>query len=587
MLDADERGQAIQVGAILFFAFLVIGFTSYQAVIVPQQNERAEFEHSQAVQEDVTELRSAVLNSAFDGERPSIELRLGTRYPFRLFAINPGPVGGTVQTTDARSVNVSGVSDVCPGPERSRQLTYSADYGYLQNSPGFHVENTVSYRQYDDRAIVSSGQKLVNGNRINLVPIRNEYSENGIAAKSVEFSPGQIRTTSVSNATVKVPTQLSEERWVEVLDGEVNASNIDVLNDEDGDPTNDMLELTPSGDYTVICTPVGVGGDPPGGARASVSDGLGGDDSVNPAGSGSVVLSATEFDDSSDEIELTFKNTGDEDLNFSRARVAFYYEPNRNAEVESLKLKGSPDDDEFFVGDALEPVDQMVEVEAGETESITLSDSEIRKDDLFEFGVEYSDGSSARYFVDVADSIGGATLGPNEVAYDDQNGNGFYDSSETTYKENDFTGLDNGTVNLVIAKDVSRNGGVSAKTSTITVESGVTVNSSNNQVELISYDGDINIQDANIDGDSVTLKAGTNSGTGDIRAEDARLVTVSGSNIQVTPPTGNTFFVNSNGPPESDGGTYIVDRSGAPNNATLNQGSLDGTPERGNVTDNS
>ena len=36
----DERGQAIQIGAVLLFGLLIISFASYQAFVVPNQNKQ-------------------------------------------------------------------------------------------------------------------------------------------------------------------------------------------------------------------------------------------------------------------------------------------------------------------------------------------------------------------------------------------------------------------------------------------------------------------------------------------------------------------------------------------------------------------
>ncbi|MDZ7746206.1 MAG: hypothetical protein U5K28_06720 [Halobacteriales archaeon] len=53
MFRGDTRGQSVQVGVIILFAFAIIAFTSYQAVVVPQQNQQVEFDHNQEVQSDM------------------------------------------------------------------------------------------------------------------------------------------------------------------------------------------------------------------------------------------------------------------------------------------------------------------------------------------------------------------------------------------------------------------------------------------------------------------------------------------------------------------------------------------------------
>jgi len=58
MLGDDERGQAIQIGAVILFSFVVIGFSLYQATVVPDQNSEVEFNHNQNVQQDMLSYRA-------------------------------------------------------------------------------------------------------------------------------------------------------------------------------------------------------------------------------------------------------------------------------------------------------------------------------------------------------------------------------------------------------------------------------------------------------------------------------------------------------------------------------------------------
>ena len=66
----DERGAAIQVGAVIMFGFVVVALASWQAQVVPQQNADVEYTHSQRVQDDMQDVRNGVV-SAPGGNRPS------------------------------------------------------------------------------------------------------------------------------------------------------------------------------------------------------------------------------------------------------------------------------------------------------------------------------------------------------------------------------------------------------------------------------------------------------------------------------------------------------------------------------------
>lgn len=463
MLRADTRGQAIQVGAVLLFAVLVIALSGYQAVIVPQQNEDIEFQHSLDTRSDFTVARTGVMNAALNGDQPVVNIDLGMDYPVRLAALNPAPVSGTVSTTATRSLSVSGVSDVCPdGRDETRQLQYEASYNYLNNEPTLSIENTVSYAQYNEQAVALSAQRLVTGDRINLVPLRNEYSRNGVSTLALEMTPGRVQTTSgVTDPTVTLPTRLSEDRWVELLDGEVPAGNIDVLNAGDGDPSNDQLQLTLSGEYTVICSPVGIGGDPPEGVRDTVTDGgAGGGDEVNPAGPNSVILSDVSLDSGNDIVTITLRNTGDEDLTLEQGRLPFLYTPDKN-NVPTYALLNGNSADELRVRENFETIDEAVTIPAsGGTEQLEFHFDQNVGDLFFGFSAIYSNGENYRYFIDVSDgSGGGGGSNPTGSAADVS----YVDGSGSAARQGDESRLD---------FDIENTGSDSVTITNITIDTG-------------------------------------------------------------------------------------------------------------------
>jgi cytochrome c-type biogenesis protein CcmH/NrfG len=74
---ADRRAQAIQVGAVILLGALVIAFSTYQAVVVPEQNRNVEFNHNQRVQQQLQEVRNGILSAA-DGQPQATSVELGT-----------------------------------------------------------------------------------------------------------------------------------------------------------------------------------------------------------------------------------------------------------------------------------------------------------------------------------------------------------------------------------------------------------------------------------------------------------------------------------------------------------------------------
>lgn len=86
----------------------------------------------------------------------------------------------------------------------------------------------------------------------------------------------------------------------------------------------------------------------------------------------------------------------------------------------------------------------------------------------------------------------GDPLPSSDTSFDDENGNGVYDSSETSYSEQDIVqGFDQTGVDLVIAEDVTDSSGLDVKADSIAIQDGVTLESTNNDVKLESYNGDI------------------------------------------------------------------------------------------------
>ena len=103
-LWVDRRGQSVVIGSLLIFTFLIIAFSSYQAFVVPSQNQQIEAEHFQETEEQFSMLRSEVVNSIDSGATRSTAIELGVEYPPRQIALNPPPASGRLATTDPSNV---------------------------------------------------------------------------------------------------------------------------------------------------------------------------------------------------------------------------------------------------------------------------------------------------------------------------------------------------------------------------------------------------------------------------------------------------------------------------------------------------
>jgi len=308
----DERAQSIQVGAVLLFGALIVLFATYQAFIGPGQNQEAEFNHNQRVEGDMLDLRNAILGVAqTPGQAELATVELGTRFPPRLVALNPPPPSGTLTTTDPQPVrvNASGgdvTGEVCPGgTTRTQAIEYTPSYSEYEAAGTIRYENTLLYHAFREGNVTLSGQQLVDGDRLSLVVLNGSLLRSTSRTVSVEPNAVRSRTTRVRDPTVTVPTALSNETWVELLDGEVDPGNVDA--------SGGNLTLTLSGTYTLRCTPVGVG-------DSSVSE------QTVPAEAGDVKLVSEGLNGSN--VTGEFINTAGT-TNLTEVRLN-YYRPARN-----------------------------------------------------------------------------------------------------------------------------------------------------------------------------------------------------------------------------------------------------------------
>lgn len=259
-LWTDRRGQAIQVGAIILFGFLVLSFASYQAYLVPQQNAQVEFDHNQEVQEDLSKLRATIVEASYPQQSAVVTVDMGTGYPARLIAQNPPPTSGSLRTSEPGSMTVDGASDVCAGEDTTRSLTYEPNYN-AYDGPSSVYENTVLFNSQDGGESNLTGQSLVFPQEgvVNLVALRGDVDRTTGSTVTLDVVSGESRwTEDVQDPTVTVPTTVSEDSWEEVIPSPVSDDDISV--------TGGNLEVELTGSYDVVCTPVGLGAPPPSGA---------------------------------------------------------------------------------------------------------------------------------------------------------------------------------------------------------------------------------------------------------------------------------------------------------------------------------
>ncbi|GAA0645009.1 PA14 domain-containing protein [Salarchaeum japonicum] len=232
----DERGVTVQIGAILMFAILVILLSTYQAYVVPQENEAIEFQHSQAVESDLVAVRNSVLSAAGSGGGRPESVALGTQYPVRTFFVNPPSATGTLQTETVGNATLSVANVTVTDDEETAQfftrqnnslsyptksLVYDAQYNVYGGAPSRVLENGLLYNDFADVHTVpaASNQVLVDGETITLVALNGSYFQNGVTASAVDpsvlsgpYNPVDV-TNTTGNVTITFSSRMPAAEW--------------------------------------------------------------------------------------------------------------------------------------------------------------------------------------------------------------------------------------------------------------------------------------------------------------------------------------------------------------------------------------
>lgn len=410
----DGRGQSIQVGAIILFGVLIITFATYQAFVVPNQNQQVEFNHNQRVQGDMVEVRNSILTTKTTGEDGYAAVELGTEFTPRLIALNPPSPSGSLYTTERRPIVVEDrgtgdtiTTDVCPGGDvQTRFIEYSPNYAEFRNPGTFRYENSLLYKDFGNNDTVRlSSQQFVQGDTVQIVPLRGSFNRGGSGTIAVEPKAGLVDTSQREDVNVTVPTQLSESRWEDALSGQVAPENVTVTEG----PGGRNLTVALSGNFQVDCGPVGFGESPPSGERGG-GGGDGDSTGINPAAPGDVKLEdETLVDKTNSEVALTFNNTGDSN-NITEARISFYSSKNQEPTRANLSegVGASEPSTTLEIRDALEPLSQDIELTGRSTTDVTLdfsnpdkADPNLSNEDWFVFEIKLETGERATYFVPV------------------------------------------------------------------------------------------------------------------------------------------------------------------------------------------
>ena len=274
----DTRGVTVQIGAVLLFATIIIALATYQATVVPAQNADVEYQHSQQAQNQMTEVRNALLQTAATGNARPASLTLGTQYPSRVFLLNPPPAAGTLTTGTYENDTIS-VSNVWATDDETRDFLdgrWTASTKYLAYQPGYHEYDnapnivfgaTLLSNHYpaQNATVPLTDQLLVRGNTITLVALNGSVSTSRVGAASVSAAPVSAPYTRVrvepknegEPVNVTVPTHLDADALANAtnLGSQENVSVVDAGEDRV------TIQLSGGGPFTLQTAKLGVGSD--------------------------------------------------------------------------------------------------------------------------------------------------------------------------------------------------------------------------------------------------------------------------------------------------------------------------------------
>lgn len=408
-MNDRDRGQTVLLGAILLFGFLITALVVYQAQVVPAQNSEIEADHYLAVQDDLQETRAALVSAGEAGEKRSTTVTLGTTYPTRVFTINAPSPAGTLRTEsvgdgayESDEIDLGATCGYESTEVPTQSLVYSPNYRYFDGGDVDHrLESTLLYQE--DGNVTRTGQTIVDPeeNVVSLYPVRGELDASGVGAETIDFHGNATGGAEANDVTITVPTTLAADHWADAIDdGEVTVTQ--------NSPETVDLEL--SGEWTVLCHPVGVNQgsgqtqapSPPPDEEDEEEESE--TEEINPSGEDRLVyLNAEGNNDGT--ADLTFNNTGETTKMIEKVRVPFYYgdEPGSDPATEIVSLDDTPfEDGPVEIGEPLANLDSGVEI-AHEPDEVTIpiefDDGLDTRSDFFILVVELESGDRNTYFI--------------------------------------------------------------------------------------------------------------------------------------------------------------------------------------------
>lgn len=327
--QGDDRAQAVQVGVVILFGFLVVALALYQSTVVPQENAEIEFQHSQEAHAGFEDARNAILRTAATGASQPVSFSLGTRYPPRTFFVNPPPASGSFGTeatgNASVAVSIAGAESTGEIGEFWNGSTHRFNTGFLVYEPRYNEYREAPTTRYEHSVVLNefsngerlrlTGQTAIDGRRISLVLLNGSISANGVAQYTVEPRPLSVSENTVTfrnetaAPTITFPTTLPNETWQSLVAGNRYVS----VSVTEANPYDEaVLRLKQGTTYTLNLARIGVGTVPDPDEEAvyltsvdPLSDSL-----VNGTEDDVVVEARDRYNNPVSDVDITVSSTG-------------------------------------------------------------------------------------------------------------------------------------------------------------------------------------------------------------------------------------------------------------------------------------
>lgn len=238
------KAVAPVIGFMLILAILFLAAAQYQANVVPVQERSTEVDHFTTITEDMSGLRSSIIQSASTGQIQTQELDLGVEYNV-LGLSQPARSGRLAYINESSNIvlrntrNNREASNFWRGDEDREYetgfLEYSINYNRITSHADIYFEHGMMYRDEERGSdtnvsyVEESEQPIIQGRSITIYTMQSNIATSRVGTTTVETQPISAPMNSVSvtnfesdsNVTIQLPTRLSVDTWNEILSEEI------------------------------------------------------------------------------------------------------------------------------------------------------------------------------------------------------------------------------------------------------------------------------------------------------------------------------------------------------------------------------